>query len=209
MSNPAEAAVGPAVCVVQAERGTGLGFAFLKPQWVVTARHVVRDQRPGSAVTLVFAVGGPSTGRVAALHPHVDLAVLEVTGDVHGVVPLTPPAGRPAEVQAVLCVASEAVTAADAAPSGRLRLLEVPSFERTRRHRDGREEDLFIFPTPLDGSPRSGGPLLAADGSVIGVVVDSIDLAGRTFIRATAIEAVLSSFGTLAAASSRVGGSGA
>lgn len=196
MSGAAHAAAGSAVCVVRAERGTGLGFAFLEPRWVVTARHVVREQNTGDAVALVFTVGAPSSGRIAALHPHADLAVLEVTGDVHGVVPLRLPAAGFADVQTALCVASEAV--ADRTPAGSLRLLDVTSFERTRRHRDGREEDLFIFPAPPDGSPRSGGPLLAADGSVIGVVVDSIDLAGRTYIRATAIETVLACFGMFA-----------
>jgi S1-C subfamily serine protease len=190
LSAPAAASAGRAVCVVRAARGTGMGFAFLEPHWVVTARHVVRDQIQGDAVELVFGGGLRSSARIARLHPHVDLAVVRVTGDMRGVVPLRPPAPH-SVVEPAFCISKGPGAASDEAPQDPARLLRVPSFERTRRHRDGFEEDLFIFPAPLDGSLRSGGPFLSSDGAVVGVIVDSIDVAEHTYIRATAIAALL------------------
>jgi S1-C subfamily serine protease len=193
LSRSADAAAARAVCGVHAAHGTGLGFAFLEPRWVVTARHVVRDQRPGDAVELVFRRGLRSSARIAALHPHVDLAILRVAGDADDIVPLGLPTPGSAGVEPAYCLASEAGAPPDEAPHDRARLLAVPGFERTRRHRDGREEDLFIFPAPPGGSPRSGGPLLSSDGAAVAVIVDSIDLVGRTYIRATAIGGLIPS----------------
>ena len=194
MSPPTAAAAGSAVCVVRAAHGTGEGFAFLEPHWIVTARHVVRDQGVGDPVALMFGGGMRSSASIATLHPHVDLAVLHVTGDARGVVPLRPPAEHLDVAEPAFCLASDARGSPDEVARNPALLLEVRGFERTRRHRDGREEDLFIFPAPSAGSPRSGGPLLAADGTVVGVIVDSIDLAGCKYIRATAIEVLLPSF---------------
>ena len=67
----------------------------------------------------------------------------------------------------------------------------VDSYERTTRQRDGFEEFLFIFPAPRGEPGRSGSPLLASSGSVIGVVVDGITLGGRHMMRATSIAPVL------------------
>jgi S1-C subfamily serine protease len=67
----------------------------------------------------------------------------------------------------------------------------VHSYERTTRQRDGYEESFFIFPAPRDEPGRSGSPLLASRGSVIGVVVDGITLGGRYMMRATSILPVL------------------
>jgi S1-C subfamily serine protease len=203
LSHPAGAAAARAVCVVRAAHGTGEGFAFLEPHWIVTARHVVRDQGLGDAVALVFGGGLDSSAQVAMVHPHVDLAVLRMTGDARGVVPLRPPARHSAVAQPAFCLAFEAGAPSDEAARDPARLLAVLGFERTRRHRDGREEDLFLFPAPVEGSPRSGGPLLSSDGTVVGVIVDSIELAGRTYIRATAIGSVLPMLESTAADSTR------
>ena len=67
----------------------------------------------------------------------------------------------------------------------------VDSYERTMRQRDGYEEILFIFPAPRGEPGRSGSPLLASRGSVIGVVFDGITLGGRHMMRATSIAPVL------------------
>jgi S1-C subfamily serine protease len=67
----------------------------------------------------------------------------------------------------------------------------VHSYERTTRQRDGYEEILFIFPAPRGEPGRSGSPLLASRGSVVGVVVDGITLGGRHTMRATSILPVL------------------
>jgi len=178
-----------ALCTVRAARGTGTGFAFLKPDWIVTARHVVSGQPPAEPIQLLFRDGVALPARVLLEHPQVDLAVLEVAGNTRCCAPFMP--GDGASVSGgLLCVGYKpSVSDRDA---GRYTTFasEVDSYERTTRQRDGYEEILFIFPAPHGEPGHSGGPLLAPGGSVIGVVVDGITLGGQHVMRATSIVAL-------------------
>ncbi len=177
-----------AVCIVRSSRGTGRGFALGGPRLVVTARHVVDGRDAGSFLRLEF---GPVAvaGRVVLIHPHVDVALLEVVpgegawawyrpGDFGSGAPafvVTERRRGGRDVQGgVVAMAREPVSAC----------------QRTTRNRDGREEPLFIFPEPEGTAAHSGAPLLAEDGSAIGVVTDAIDLAGRRFLRAACVDAL-------------------
>jgi S1-C subfamily serine protease len=167
-----------ALCTVRAARGTGTGFAFLKPGWVVTAKHVVSGQPPTQPIQLVFREGPALSARVFLEHPRVDLAVLEVEGGTRCRAPFMPGDAAPPS-GGLFCVGEGSSVAA------------VDAYERTTRQRDGFEEVLFIFRAPHGQPGRSGSPLLAPDGSVVGVVVDGITLGGEHVMRATAITAVL------------------
>jgi S1-C subfamily serine protease len=179
-----------ALCVVRAAHGTATGFVFLEPRWVVTARHVVADQPPAEPVMLLFGGERTIAARVAFLHSRVDLALLSLAEDGPCRTPL-----RPCETASpsgpLLCIGYK--PSARNAAGGRFNsfVTSVPRFERTTRQRDGHEETLFMFPAPDSEPGHSGGPVLAADGSVLGVVINGISIGGEHYVRATAIDVLL------------------
>lgn len=179
-----------ALCTVRAARGTGTGFAFLKPNWIVTAKHVVSGQPLAQPIQLLFHEGLALPARVLFEHPQVDLAVLEVAGNTRCRAPFMPGDRAPIS-SGLLCVGYKpSVSDRDAGPYTWF-VSAVDSYERSTRQRDGYEEVLFIFPAPHGEPGHSGGPLLAPGGSVIGVVIDGITLGGQHVMRATSIEAVI------------------
>ena len=173
-----------ALCTVRAARGTGTGFAFLTPSWIVTARHVVSGQPIAQPIQLLFREGLALPARVFFAHPQVDLAVLEVVGDTPCRAPFMPCDRAPIS-SGLLCVGYRPSTGDEDA--GRYPVSRVDSYERTTRQRDGYEELLFIFPAPHGAPGRSGDPLLAPTGSVIAVVMDGITFGGQHVMRATSI----------------------
>lgn len=179
-----------ALCVVQAARGNGTGFVFLKPNWVVTAKHVVADQHPSAPLRLLFREGLALPARLLFAHPQVDLAILEVLGDTRCRAPFLP-GDRAPKAGGLLCVGYKPSISDKEAGQYTSFVSGVDSYERSTRQRDGYEEILFTFPAPEGEPGHSGGPLLAPSGSVIGVVVDGITLAGQHLMRATCIVALL------------------
>ncbi len=76
---------GRAVCLIfddTSQRAIGTGFVFLRPDWVVTAKHVVLEQGlPRSQLSLVFFRREEAIeAQVAVIHPSLDLAVLRLLG---------------------------------------------------------------------------------------------------------------------------------
>ena len=175
-----------ALCTVRAARGTGIGFAFLKPYWIVTARHIVSGQPPRQPIQLLFRDGLALLARVLFEHPQVDLAVLAVDGNTRCRAPFMP-GGRAPVAGGLLCVGYQPSVSDGDAGRYPVSVSEVKSYERTTRQRDGYEEILFIFPAPHGEPGRSGSPLLAPDGSAIAVVIDGITLDGQQVMRATSI----------------------
>ena len=179
-----------ALCTVKASRGTGTGFAFLKPNWIVTAKHVVSGQPLAQPIPLLFREGLALPARVLFEHPHVDLAVLEVVGNTRCRAPFMPGDRAPIS-SGLLCVGYKPSVSDRDAGRYTAFVSGVDSYERSTRQRDGYEEILFIFPAPHGEPGHSGGPLLATSGSVIGVVIDGITLGGQYVMRATSILALL------------------
>jgi len=179
-----------ALCVVRATRGTATGFAFLRADWVVTAKHVVADQPPGEPVHLLFSQGPSVPARVLFLHPRVDLAVLQLLSEGRCRTPFLP--GDPvSDGGGLLCVGYKPSVSDESEGRYASFVSRVERFERSSRHRDGYEEILYKFSAPEAEPGHSGGPLLAPSGSVIGVVIDGITLGGEHFLRATCIAALL------------------
>lgn len=169
------------LCAIRSARGNAVGFAFLEPGWIVTARHVVAGQPRDQPLELAFRQG-LLPARVLFEHPRVDLAVLEAPG-APPCSPLRPGDDAP-EAGGLLCLGL------DSGPSTP-RVDAIDWHQRTVRHRDGHEEVLFHFPAPRGETARSGSPVLAPGGGVIAVVADGITLGGRRMIRATSIMALL------------------
>ena len=175
-----------ALCTVAAARGTGTGFALSKPNWIVTARHVVSGQPLAQPIQLRFGEGLVLPARVLFEHPQVDVAVLDVIGDTRCRVPFMPSERGP--ISSGLFYVGYQPSMSDRNAGRYISFVRaVHSYERTTRQRDGYEESLFIFPAPRGEAGRSGSPLLSSRGAVIGVVVDGITLGGRHMMRATSI----------------------
>jgi S1-C subfamily serine protease len=175
-----------AVCVVRSPRGTGLGFAFGGPRLVVTARHVIGEGGAEGPLRVEFGEG-EDVARVVLAHPRVDIALLEMVGGAGASDWYRP--GDAGSGPPFFVVTEQR----RARRGGRRTILVrgvVSACQRTTRNRDGREEPLFIFPEPEGAVARSGAPLLAEDGSVLGVVTDAVELGGRRHIRAALVDAL-------------------
>jgi S1-C subfamily serine protease len=162
----------------------------LKPDWIVTARHVVSGQPLPQPIQLLFREGLSLPARVLFEHPQVDLAVLEVLGKTRCRAPFMPGDRAPLP-SGLLCIGYKPSVSDKDAGRYTWFVSRVDSYERSTRQRDGHEENLFIFPAPHGEPGHSGGPLLAPDGVVVGVVIDGITLGGQHVMRATSIAAVL------------------
>jgi S1-C subfamily serine protease len=176
-----------ALCAVSTTRGSGTGFSFLAPGWVVTARHVVAgvDSEP---IRLTFGPDAVVPARILFAHARVDVAVLQADGPLPHAVPLRPHDGPLPERLAY--AGAQPLRSDPRSSRFATCLTQAAWYERSRRHRDGDEEDMFIVPAP-DGEPgHSGGPLLTPDGAVVGVITDGITLGGARLLRATSIAPV-------------------
>ncbi len=141
----------PSIVAVQdGRRGSGTGVVWT-PDIVITNHHVVR----GDHAKLVFADGRETTGQVIGRDPHNDIAALRIDEN------------------------------SDAAPIGDSTALRIGQIVLAIGHPLGVEHAVTVgivsgLPTPSD--PRamirsdlhlhpgnSGGPLLAADGTVVGI----------------------------------------
>src|SRR5262245_52632480 len=136
-----------ALCLVRSARGTGTGFAFLEPTWIVTAKHVVAGQPVSEPLRLLFPQGLPLPARILLAPPRVDLALLEVLGGSRRRVPLLPGDAAPGE-GGLRCIGYKPSRSDQGAGRYTSFVSRVDSFERSTRQRDGHEEDLYIFPSP-------------------------------------------------------------
>lgn len=179
-----------ALCVLKVPEGGGTGFVFLKPAWVLTAKHVViRENGTIRPVTALFH-SGPIEARLRFAHPHVDLAVLELQRLGRCRAPLLP-GDREISAGGLLCVGYQPSVSDRAEGRYTSFVSAVPKYERREIIRDGYEEIQLTFPAPHGEQGPSGGPVLGHGGAVVAVVIDGIDRKGTPYMRATSVSAVL------------------
>src|SRR5690348_11972105 len=148
--------VGPSVAVVRTARGAlGTGVIVAADGTVLTANHVIADR---SAINLVFADGTKSTATVASADPEHDVATL---------VPAT--LGGSAEVGGEVVAIGNPLGLAYSVSSG-----VVSAVGRTATTNGGRFPGLIQFDASVNPGS-SGGPLLDAEGNVIGIVLSIAD----------------------------------
>jgi serine protease Do len=154
LSSVADAAAPSVVGIGSRLRGSGFVAADGK---VVTNAHNVR----GDEVTVTFAGGRTATGRLAGIDVDGDLAVIDV--DTAGAPPLAS-SNDDARIGTI-------VFAAAAAPGGAARVTfgSISAIERTFRGPGGRRIGGSVEHTAPLAPGSSGGPLLSADGSLLGI----------------------------------------
>jgi serine protease Do len=149
--------VGPSVVGLGRGWGLGSGVVIVEGHVLTSAHNLRRDE-----VTVAFADGRRERAEVAATDPDLDLAVLEVdTGDSPAIV--WEPGDRPAIGAPVIALAN---------PGGRglrVTLGFVSSGERSFRGPRGRRIRGAIEHTAPLPRGSSGGPLVDADGRLLGL----------------------------------------
>ena len=157
--------VGPSVAVVRTARGAlGTGVIVAADGTVLTANHVIADR---SAINLVFADGTKSTATVASADRKHDVATLAPATLPQPVVPAT--LGGSAEVGGGVVAIGNPLGLAYSVSSG-----VVSAVGRTATTNGGRFSGLIQFDASVNPGS-SGGPLLDAEGNVIGIVLSIAD----------------------------------
>ena len=157
--------VGPSVAVVRTARGAlGTGVIVAADGTVLTANHVIADR---SAISLIFADGTKSTATVASADPEHDVATLAPATLPQPVVPAT--LGGSAEVGGGVVAIGNPLGLAYSVSSG-----VVSAVGRTATTNGGRFSGLIQFDASVNPGS-SGGPLLDAEGNVIGIVLSIAD----------------------------------
>ena len=157
--------VGPSVAVVRTARGAlGTGVIVAADGTVLTANHVIADRSP---ISLVFADGTKSTATVASADPEHDVATLAPATLPQPVVPAT--LGGSAEVGGEVVAIGNPLGLAYSVSSG-----VVSAVGRTATTNGGRFSGLIQFDASVNPGS-SGGPLLDAEGNVIGIVLSIAD----------------------------------
>jgi S1-C subfamily serine protease len=181
------------LCLVKTPLGVGSGFAFLRPNWIVTAKHVVvRDGTAATPIELLYAPAFKSSARLLLAHPYVDLAVLEVTGECRCRAALMPVDRSLPNGRGFLCVGHRPSLSH---PSLGHYVSFVSGVAEAQTSRtplpNGDEEVVLTFAAPNGEPGHSGGPLIGDAGGVVAVVFEGITLLGEHYMRATSILALL------------------
>lgn len=155
----------PSVVIIRAGRSLGTGVIAAEDGTVLTAHHVV----DGAAdVTLTFADGTRAKAAVATANPRIDIATLRPAKPPEIVVPAT--LGGGAVVGAPVVAIGNPLGLTHSVSTG-----VVSGLNRTSM--DGEITGLIQFDASVNPGS-SGGPLLDAQGNVIGIVVSIADPGG-------------------------------
>jgi S1-C subfamily serine protease len=157
--------VGPSVVVIRTARGAlGTGVIVGNDGTVLTANHVVADR---SAVNLIFADGTKSAATVASTDPAHDVATLTPATLPQPIVPAT--LGGNAEVGGEVVAIGNPLGLTYSVSSG-----VISAVGRTADTNTGKFPGLIQFDASVNPGS-SGGPLLDAQGNVIGIVLSIAD----------------------------------
>lgn len=152
--------VTPSVVLVQTSRKLGTGVIVADNGTILTANHVVAG---ATAITVTFADGTTTTATVAAASPKQDIATLVPAKLPKVVVPAN--LGGDAEVGAQVVAIGNPLGLTDSVSSG-----VISGLDRTADTDAGKFSGLIQFDASVNPGS-SGGPLLDAQGLVIGIVV--------------------------------------
>ena len=156
--------VRPSVVIIRAGNALGTGVIVADNGAIMTANHVIAGTRD---INVTFADGTTARAAVATADPKQDIATLVPTARPGILVPAT--LGGSANVGASVIAVGNPLGLAYSVSSG-----IVSGLNRTAETHDGRYSGLIQFDAPVNPGS-SGGPLLDAQGLVIGIVVSIAD----------------------------------
>ena len=154
-------------------RALATAFSFIKPEWVVTAKHAVLEMGvPRRNLSLQSRRGEPLKVSILFLHPSHDLAVLGIEGQSPCDVPLFP--GYEGYT------GSNGLVGCGYAPSwpnkeGYSHTIvahRITTYEREERSRDTGDESVIVFDAPWIEGGYSGGPIFGEGGAVVAVLIE-------------------------------------
>jgi S1-C subfamily serine protease len=191
--------------IVDLEEGKalGTGFSLLQPGWVVTAKHVVLvDSRTREGQLrgglprrrLAFqSEGAAIPARVHAVHPEVDLAVVELIESSRCKVPFYPSyAGFTAADGLFSLGYSPTLTNWPVGPRIAMQGHPITKYTSEIRERSTGPEDVIEFEASVSEGGNSGCPVFGSGGGVVGVVLENYKTpSGVTIARATSLVPLL------------------
>jgi hypothetical protein len=166
------------------QRPIGSGFFLLRPDRLVTAKHVVCiDGAFRDNLTIVH----PSEPRLSVhyVHTELDLAVLDVDPPLCRY-PLAPSHERLVGAKGLVCVGYSPSQSDKVAHRYVMQFNPISAYSRETRTRSA-DEDLVVFEAPYAEGGHSGGPVLGEGGTVVGVMIQSFMADGKTLMRATGV----------------------
>jgi putative serine protease PepD len=152
--------VAPSVVIVRSGHDLGTGVIVADDGTILTADHVIAS---GGTITVTFADGTTANATVAAADPKLDIAALTPAKLPQVVVPAT--LGGGAGVGAPVVAVGNPLGLTDSVSAG-----VVSGLDRTADTDHGKFSGLIQFDASVNPGS-SGGPLLDANGLVIGIVV--------------------------------------
>jgi putative serine protease PepD len=152
--------VAPSVVIVRTSHDLGTGVIVADDGTILTANHVIAS---GGTITVTFADGTTATATVAAANPELDVATLTPAKLPEVVVPAD--LGGGADVGAPVVAIGNPLGLTDSVSAG-----VVSGLDRTTDTDHGKFSGLIQFDAAVNPGS-SGGPLLDAQGLVIGIVV--------------------------------------
>lgn len=172
----------------------GTSFAFLKSNWVATAKHVVlEDSGPRSKLVVASVAGPRSDAKVIFAHPFADLAVLELDSPLCRR-PLFPAHHTLAGATGLVC-AGYAPSRTQTGTPPVVFVNAIPSYTVETRERTGFLEELVVFDASYSEGGHSGGPILGSGGGVVGAIVENYHEGSRLIARGTGVVALIESLG--------------
>lgn len=157
--------VGPSVVVIRTKAGSlGSGVIASEDGSILTANHVVDD---GSAITVLFADGTESRATIAEADAATDIATLTPATLPQPVIPAT--LGGSVSVGSAVVAIGHPLGLTYSVSTG-----VVSGLDRTADTDKGKQTGLIQFDASVNPGS-SGGPLLDADGNVVGIVLSIAD----------------------------------
>ena len=152
--------VAPSVVIVRTSRELGTGVVVANDGTILTANHVIAG---GGTISVTFADGTTTNAAVVAADPKLDIATLTPAQLPQVVVPAT--LGGGASVGAPVVAIGNPLGLTDSVSAG-----VISGLDRTADTDHGTFSGLIQFDASVNPGS-SGGPLLDANGLVIGIVV--------------------------------------
>ena len=199
-------AFGLITSVLDEKRWLGSGFAFLHPEWFVTAQHVVmRDGAPRLDLG-VQVLGESRAVKSIFCHPTKDLALLVLSSAICSM-PFMPAVdslsrGRllvsmgysPRIPEGAMSLQDVRVPNPERKPEGPqfafyAHIIENYKVEVRERRTD--TERLMVFDAPLAMGGNSGGPVITETGGAVAVIIEQHQVDGSTIVKATSVIPIL------------------